>query len=524
VDTTASTPAPVAPAAPALRLRPRLALGLQALIVFAALVALFAVVQYAVPGLADHDGYYHMRWSQIIRAQGLKPPFVWLPLSILNAESYYDHHLLFHIYLAVFAGDPDPAALVAGAKLASTLLPALAGVAVWWLLRGQGVPWAGLWAVGLLAVSAPFLYRLSMPRAQSASLLVLVLGLHWLLQRRYWALLPLGFAYVWLYDAFPLLLVLAGVYTAAAWATAQGAGRRVEWQALAWPAAGLALGLVLNPYFPQNLDFIAHHLLAKLAPTSVPVGNEWYPYETWTLAENSGPALAAFALGALAMAWQARRPSRAALTTFGLAVVFGVMVLRSRRFVEYYPAFALIFLAVAAGPLLAGWQAALAARPGGRVAALALWLLPVGLAVAVAVPGWMILNQARALMGRSRPPTLYAGASAWLSENAPAGSLVFQTDWDDFPRLFFYNPGAIYTAGLDPTYFERYDEALYRLWVRITQGRVSQPGEVIRDRFGAAYVMSDLAHRDFIDVAEEDPLLEQVYLDNEAIVFVVLPK
>ena len=67
---------------------------------------------------------------------------------------------------------------------------------MWWLLRGQGVRWAWLWALGLFAASDAFLFRMSMPRAQSASLLVLALGLHWLLKRRYRLLLPLGFVYV----------------------------------------------------------------------------------------------------------------------------------------------------------------------------------------------------------------------------------------------------------------------------------------------------------------------------------------
>src|SRR5437763_1747166 len=113
-------------------------------------------------------------------------------------------------------------------------------------LRGQRVRWAPLWTLALFGMSQAFLYRMSMPRAQSASLLVLALGLHWLLTRRYWALLPLGFVYVWLYDAFPLLLVVAGVYVIAALATE----RRLEWKALLFPALGIGLGLVINLYFP----------------------------------------------------------------------------------------------------------------------------------------------------------------------------------------------------------------------------------------------------------------------------------
>lgn len=224
--------------------------GLQVPAVFVAFAALFAVVQYATPGLADHDSYYHLRMARLMREQGLTPEFAWLPLSILNSTAYYDHHLLYHAYLSLFAGSSDPAELIAGAKLASVLMPALAGLAVWCLLRGQGVRWAALWALGLMAVSEAFLYRLSMPRAQAASLLVLVLALHWLLQRRDWTLLPLGFVYVWLYNAFPLLLVVAAIHAASAWA----AERRLAWQPLAYAAAGLALGLVLNPYFPRNLS------------------------------------------------------------------------------------------------------------------------------------------------------------------------------------------------------------------------------------------------------------------------------
>jgi hypothetical protein len=102
--------------------------------------------------------------------------FTWLPLSILNREQFYDHHMLFHVYLALFAGDGSAASMIWGAKLAAIVMPALALVAIWWLLRGQQVPWAPLWALGLCAISEAFLYRMSQPRAQSAALLVLPPG------------------------------------------------------------------------------------------------------------------------------------------------------------------------------------------------------------------------------------------------------------------------------------------------------------------------------------------------------------
>jgi hypothetical protein len=262
----------------------------------------------------------------------------------------------------------------------------------------------------------------------------------------------------------------------------------------------------------------------------VPVGNEWYPYETWTLIENSAPALAAFVLGALAMGWRGQRPGRAALTLFGLSVLFGFMLFKSRRFIEYYPAFALLFLALTAAPLLEGWLAAAQARFGrprgvarqGFSRLVIAAAVPVLLALVLVGPLVTTLQGARAAMARSKPATLYAGAAGWLAANTAPGSLVFQTDWDDFPRLFFYNPQNLYTIGLDPTYLSLYDAALYDEWVAITQGDLTPAGAAIRDDFGAEYVLTDQAHRAFIRAAAGDPNLKEVYRDDDAVVYQVL--
>ena len=142
---------------------------------------------------------------------------------------------------------------------------------------------------------------------------------------------------------------------------------------------------------------------------------------------------------------------------------------------------------------------------------------------ALAAPLLITLTQAREAMAGSKPPDLYAGASAWLKQHTPPGSLVFQTDWDDFTRLFFYNTSNIYTIGLDPTYLELYDAGLYDEWVKITQGKVEQPSRAIRKRFGGEFVLSDLKHEGFLKRAGADPGLQEVYRDTYAVVFDVLP-
>ncbi len=481
-----------------------------AVILFASFLALFTYVQFGTDSLAGNDGYYHIKMGYLIRQEGLKPDFPWLPQTILNENAYYDHHLLYHVYLALFA-TTDPGvdgglALTQSAKLASIILPSLAFLAIWWLLRGQNVPWVSLWALGLFAISEAFLYRMSMPRAQSASLLVLALGLHWLLQKRYRLLLPLGFAYVWFYNAFPLLPVMAGIYVAAAFLTE----RRLIWQALVYPTIGIILGIVINPYFPQDVTFIINHLLPKLGGDSIPVGNEWSPYRTWTVVRNSGPALAAFLLGVLALGWREKRIEKSTLVALLLTILFGYMLFKSRRFVEYFPPFALIFTALSVAPVLREWQASRWWEKRPYLTP----LLPIFMLTILIWPLYVTLTDARGLLADAKPADQYAEAALWLRANAEPGASVFQTDWDDFTRLFFYNTDVIYLAGLDPTYLELYDADLYEEWVDITRGRVEQPSQVIRERFGGEYIFSDLKHGRFIEQAQADPNLAELYRDQ----------
>lgn len=484
----------------------------QAAVLFALFAGLMAVVQYATDALVGTDGYYHARMGLLIRQEGLRPEFNWLPLTILNAEAFYDHHLLYHVYLALFAGT-DPVvdggqALTQSIKIASIVMPALAFLAVWWLLRGQKVRWAALWALGLFAVSEAFLYRMSMPRAQSAALLVMVLALHWLLTQKYWPLFPLGFVFVWLYDGFPLLPIIGGIYLV----TLLLIERKLAWQAVVFPVAGIVLGLLINPYFPENIHFTLNHLLPKIVFSETAVGNEWYPYDTWTLVGNSGFALGAFVLAVLGLGWQKERINLSTLTVLLLTVFFGVLLFKSRRFVEYFPAFTVIFAALAIGPVVQGW---LAVRP--RLQKIG----PLLLIAVLLMPMVTTISLARNSVGSSAPADRYAEAALWLGRHEPAGSFVFQTDWDDFPRLFFFNPSMIYTAGLDPTYMELHNAELFDQWVEITRGHVDGIGEIIRDQYEADFVFTDTGHEDFIRIANDDPLLEEIYRDDEAVIFAV---
>ena len=270
------------------------------------LLLLFGVIQFSTLGLVDVDAYYHTKMAYLIRTEGFTPDFKWLPYTILNAKEYVDHHFLFHVFLVPFtyAGN-----LVLAGKLGAIVFASLAVWACGIVLKNEKVIGAEFWALAIFASSTGFLFRMSMARSQSLSLLWLMLTILVLFKQRWKWLIALGWSYVWLYNAFPLIIIVVAVYVIAARIT-EG---KWYWQPLVFTIGGVVLGLVINPYFPINLAFIYDHYVAKLDIKSVSVGMEWYPYETDRLMRNSLVALAAFAFGAFAWGLSKEKMSLPAL-------------------------------------------------------------------------------------------------------------------------------------------------------------------------------------------------------------------
>ena len=146
-----------------------------------------------------------------------------------------------------------------------------------------------------------------------------------------------------------------------------------------------------------------------------------------------------------------------------------------------------------------------------------LWRTIVLAAVAVSLGVALYFNLHATIkdIRESQPHNYYSAGAEWMRANVAPGQLIFNTDWDDFPRLFYFDPTHAYVSGLDPTYLYDKDPALSKLYERITLGEQEDPGPLIRDRFGAHYVFTDNSHGDFFDNAQASGWFEIVYEDRD---------
>jgi len=465
------------------------------------IVLVLSWLQFSVQSICcgEFDGYYHIRWSRLLW-EGLRhghlPAFTWLPLTALNASRYADQHFLYHLLLIPFTWFAD---LSWGAKLGTVLFASAAVFSLYWLILRYRIRYPLLWLLALLACSWAFYYRMSMTRASAVSILFIVAGIFLLFERKYVWLGPVAFLYVWTYNLFVMLGVLVVIWAVVAY----WSERRIEWRPILWTCLGTIAGFVIHPYFPRNAKLFFEHLAAKSGSTSAQtvVGREWYSIASWQFLNDSMVACAAMVVGYIAFgsALAGSRSDRRKLQRPLLFLLFSsfllLISLRFTRFLEYWPPFAILF---AAFTLETVWSnqsvvsSPLAEKnPEEDVASLNQseglpWKTLGFIAVLLsAVLAYNLRTARTSIIAATKPAGHYQAATNWMHANIPPDALIYNFNWSDFPKLFFYDTSHRYVSGLDPIYLLDQHPELSRLDDRLSHGSEPNPAAAISTQFAA---------------------------------------
>lgn len=513
---------------------------IQLLLGAVAIGVIFWQLQFSTPAICcgDYDGYYHVKWSRTLwegmKARQFPPEFHWLPLTTLNPKEYVDHHLLFHIMQMPFAASSDPRYW---SKVSAVIFASLGVLSCYWLLIYFRIRYVLVWLVALLACSLPFLYRMNMAKAPPLAIVYLVIAICLFFKKKYWPLLPLALVFTWTYDLFVLLILATVLWVIViAWTE-----RRFEWRPLLWVTLGCTAGMVINPYFPQNFHQLYQHITIKLTVSDfdTKVGQEWYPYSTWEFLGNSAVACIAMLVGYVMFEPSERRRAHYPMFFLLFSTALMIMTARWKRIAEYWPPFAVMFAAFSLQPWLHGFRPYLTRLPPHVLDELKPfldldrteeqadwreWARTIGAAVVAVSLGIVLffnLSQTMTDIAASKSHDFFQRGAAWMRANIPPGQLIFNTDWDDFPRLYYYDPTHNYVSGLDPNYLYDKNPPLSRLYDRIGLGQEEDPGPKIRDRFGARYVFSDNSHPDFFEQARLSGWFDIVYEDSECTIMYI---
>jgi hypothetical protein len=470
------------------------------LVRIAGFIILVGLIQGLIPYPLDDDTAYHFAVARLIREHGILQSFPWTRFS-WQFDHYADKEFLFHLLFVPFTGF--------GYEVASRVVGTIGGAAIltalWVILRGERVRFAGLWALLPLGTTI-FLYRFCQVRPHLVSIALALLLLWAYCRRRLLLLGCVAIIYPLCYVAFwqiPLLLVLA----------AEGgrllSGERWRWQPPAVLAAGIAVGIVLHPNSWNLLQINWIHMADILFRNAwghhveFNMGEEFEPFtlSVW-LKEMTIPTLAMG--GALLGVWRARRED-GFLPVAGLALLlFLLLTLRTNRFLEYSVPLAFLTLA-------------LTARQTGRG-----WLLPLFAAISLV---WTLLlgRPLLAYLGSSQPRIwqLDKGVARTIAGLVPVGSPVFTCGWEYTGTLMAEMPDRLYLVALDPTLLYKRNPGLYDLWYRTLKDAPANSAEVVRKNFASRYVVC-LDHstlHPFFDALAADPGARVLYSDGKWVLF-----
>lgn len=504
------------------------------------------------PTLADPDSFYHARMALLTKEQGPVTAFPWLPFTILN-DTYTDHHLLYHVLLIPFVSFLDP---LIGMKVATVVFASGFILTFYLILKRLAMKNAFFFALVLIFITS-FIYRINLAKAASLSLILLFLGIYCILQKRFFWLFIVSFLYVWSYGGFLLLPLTVVIYPIALlWGERVGVLIRMPQKELKQTDtlakeepqdtniiherqgvmrtmmscfSGVAFSVLLHPSFPQNLLFYWHQIVTigiLNMQHVISVGAEWYPYPFIDLFRDTYPLvalfLAAFVLFSISLPQQKTR----GWLSFFLVLLFGVATVKSRRYVEYFVPIVTFFSALS----FSNFSQAFSHRFQRlnnilQINKIFPLILLVGIYLffdlTLTARGNIINVQQSYQKGYAL--TTFQEVSSWLKDHTQEGDIIFHSDWDEFPMLFYHNTKNRYIAGLDPTFLFKSDEALYKKYAAVTHGEERENlYEIIKSDFRAKYIFVDTTHAAFKKNLEENFLFELVFSGKDGWIYEVL--
>ncbi|MFH2007305.1 MAG: hypothetical protein ABI333_12010 [bacterium] len=528
---------------PATSPRARASLAVELLVAALLSAAFFSYYQFASTHLCGTDPYYHIKFAQLTRTQGPILEFPWAQWSSWR-DAFFDKEVLYHMYLSLFTyGD-----LMTGAKVANVILGTAIFTVFLLILRLNDVRWVWLWWFLLISSGGYFLFRMNVTRPQVFSVLILLVGLHFLINERHHIVGFISLLYSLSYTGHYQYVGLALGYVGVVYLI----DRRLPWKLFVWPLVGMLVGWVVHPNFPNNVSgFFLQNVLV--------ISNQWAPKVNLNMGGELNPMTTRSLLGVntatLVPLWLAfvfaliKRPPVSTRTAFLFAAstLYLILTLFTKRFAEYWIPVTLLFCAFYFSPLLAGWEPVRAVYRffaertliGCVVGVLlfplaAIWALVAacsgplrqqrfsalaragGVLVIIALVITLGVTSVRSHFDSFRQvdrcgDTTYGPSARFVRDEIPEGKQVLTCDWDDAPYVFYYSHKHYYTVFLDPNFMYVWRPKVWHSWDKLTHAKDQDPLGTLRDFFKADYVYCTGDFGAFRNQLDRTAGAEQIY-------------
>lgn len=474
------------------------------------------------------DVYQYLRFSSVWLEHGwsMVKSMPWLPYSF-PGNTFSDLWLLFHFYLLPFSWLPQPF----GGKIATFILE-LGILGSFYLVLREYVSNKYLRLFALIitpfALSSDFLFRLLLTRAHLFNIIFVLLLILFIKKKNTIGLVIVSGLFAFNNVAAILVIPILFTHVFADLILR----KQISLKIILAIISGYMIGLLIHPNLVSNFVLTVQQIYGDLflaRNIGTPVGSEMYPY---SLRDFFSVNLFASVLFFLSCAYAfkgliKKNISSDQLWLFSMAVVFFVMTVHSKRFVEYWvPITSLVFMVFFSEKISKlNWRNFWELIMGSwQFKSFAIFMLGIfmyaGVSTIVKVNSYLDVGYSY---------DSFQGAGEWLRTATNQNEIVFNVDWDAFPQLLFWDDKNRYVVGMDPMFLFWNNPVRFTDWLNIAEDHrkfLSQKSlaKILKNDFQARFIVLDIDNHPnlYNHLMSEPEFFMEMFNDGRVAIFEAL--
>jgi len=454
-----------------------------------------------VPNIIGFDGYYHIKVADIIKEQGFIDEFPWAKHTILS-NNYADIQILFRIILIPFTFF----GLESGAKIASIIFAAIAFIIFYWFLTENKIKYPFFWTLLYLFTAESLMYRFLLPRQMPLVIALLILTIYFLQRKKYLFLGLTSLVFVLLHSSFVFQLILILLY----FILEKIFSKKFDFKILLYPFTGIILGLVINPYFPNNI-YLLYIQIFKVNLIANLYNVEWKAWPFIGFLKNNILVLFYIAISVFILV-KNKKITKLQTFYFSLTLFFFIYTIISRRMQEYLIPFSILTLSLLLNNYIERFDK-------NKL----LTYVKIASILLLIILGIINFTLLRNEVIDNNFLSNYNNCADWMKSNVPKNSLIF-TNAYAFPYLFSKNSDLIYTHGIDLTYSYLYEPKKFERYMGVLQATIEDNQDYIVTDYNPDYVFSGKVKQDiqlFNYIVKHKENYNAVYEDDWCAVLLV---
>ncbi len=401
--------------------------------------------------LPETDVLYHFAHADVYRMGGVfQSEFPWVSASSIKSNSadiWYGFHILL-IPFTLFSNQ------IFGIKIASIFITSVFLLLMYLAFLRLKIKYSFFWPFSILFAGAHTLYHFFMARPHALSAALSMLFFAFLLNGGTLGIFLISFLFSFIHLSLfwlPVLIFAVFIFFQLIYE------KSLEWEKTLALFAGLLLGWVArpNPIGAFQIAYIQIIELIKIKSRSIPLrfGLELQPlglggaFLFWTFLIFWTAGIFIF------VAYFLRRGERerfnlksrfkiGAISALFLSVSFFFMsVFIAQRSSDFWIIFGTLFISLLYSEIIQKYSR------NKKI-----FITTFGLVIVLVFGAQSIYRHGQYLNQIGVNSLRFRESASWLAQYSKKGEIVYNTSWDQFPELFFWNRNNYYIGGMDPIF------------------------------------------------------------------------